>query len=149
MAGTTWILTSSPENHAATEKRGFSVIGLKERNLARARQVKPDDRFVLYLTREMTFAGSIIIVGEMFEDRTPVWPGKPPNPDIYPWRFDTEAEVVPAPGNRVPAEVLRRDLNHVRKWPPEHWRLAFQGQIRAVDDEDTETLLGALKAADG
>ena len=28
---TTWILTASPENHAATAARGFSVIGFKER----------------------------------------------------------------------------------------------------------------------
>jgi hypothetical protein len=28
----TWILTGSPENHAATRDHDFTVIGLKERN---------------------------------------------------------------------------------------------------------------------
>jgi hypothetical protein len=28
---TTWILTASPENHAATAGHGFTVIGCKER----------------------------------------------------------------------------------------------------------------------
>jgi hypothetical protein len=37
----------------------------------------------------------------------------------------------------------------VRKWPPEHWRLAFQGQLRTVSDADAEVLLGRLRAASG
>jgi len=36
-----------------------------------------------------------------------------------------------------------------RKWPPEHWRLAFQGQLRTVSDADAELLLGRLRAASG
>jgi hypothetical protein len=32
----TWILTSSPDNHVATAERDFTVIGIKERNRARA-----------------------------------------------------------------------------------------------------------------
>jgi hypothetical protein len=36
----------------------------------------------------------------------------------------------------VPAEELAGELEHVRKWPPEHWTLAFQGQLRAVSEHD-------------
>ena len=147
MAGTTWILTSSPENHAASAARGFSVIGIKERNLKRAEQIEPGDRLILYLTREMTFAGSIEILSTMFEDREPIWPGKKGNPDIYPWRFKTKPEVILTEEERIPAEVLSHSLNHVRKWPPEHWRLAFQGQIRAIDEDDARTLIESLEAA--
>jgi hypothetical protein len=37
------------------------------------------------------------------------------------------------------------DLDHIRKWPPEHWRLAFQGQIRPVSNHDAEILLERMK----
>jgi hypothetical protein len=37
----TWILTGSPENHAATRDHDFGVIGLKERN--RALEIEPGD----------------------------------------------------------------------------------------------------------
>ncbi len=30
----------------------------------------------------------------------------------------------------VAAEELAPELEHVRKWPAEHWQLAFQGQLR-------------------
>jgi len=147
MAATTWILTSSPENHAASASLDFSLIGIKERNRSRAEQIEPGDRIVLYLTRKMSFAGSITVKGPMFEDRTPIWPGKKGNPDIYPWRFETRPELRLEEQDWIPAESLSGDLHHVGKWPAEHWRLAFQGQIRAVDQHDAELLVKRLKAA--
>jgi EVE domain len=145
----TWILTGSPENFAATRERGFRLIGMKERRRNQALAVEPGDRIVFYLTQVGRFAGSARIAGELFEDRTPVWPGKPGNPDTYPWRFAIEPEVVLDEEEWVPAEALKDDLDHVRKWPPEHWRLAFQGQLRTVSDADAELLLGRLRAASG
>jgi predicted RNA-binding protein len=147
---TTWILTSSPDNHAATRERDYKVIGIKERNRKRAERIEPGDRIVLYLTKEMTFAGSITVTGEMYEDRDPIWPGKPGNPDAYPWRFPTEAEISLDPDSHVPAEQLKDDLAHIRKWPAEHWKLAFQGQIREVGEEDAQLLIETLgSASDG
>jgi hypothetical protein len=67
--------------------------------------------------------------------------------DPYPWRFPTEPEVVLDEDEWVPAEGLVGALEHIAKWPPEHWTLAFQGQIRPVSDHDAEVLLGRLRAA--
>jgi hypothetical protein len=145
----TWILTGSPENFAATRERGFRLIGMKERRRNQALEMEPGDRIVFYLTKLGRFAGSVRIAGELFEDRTPVWPGKPGNPDAYPWRFATEPELVLDEDEWVPAEGLRDDLEHVRKWPAEHWRLAFQGQLRTVSEDDAELLLDRLRAAAG
>ncbi len=145
--GRTWILTGSPENLAATRERGYAVIGLKERNRNRAVEIEPGDRIVLYVTREMAFAGAIRVTGPMFEDRERIWPGKPGQADAYPWRFPTEPEVALDDGGHVPAEGLATKLEHVRKWPAEHWRLAFQGQIRPVSAEDAAVLLDAMRAA--
>ena len=65
----TWILTGSPENYAATQAGGFTVIGLKERNRNRALEIEPGDRIVFSLTGVKAFAGSIRIEGELYEDR--------------------------------------------------------------------------------
>jgi hypothetical protein len=145
----TWILTGSPENFAATREGGFRLIGMKERRRNQALAVEPGDRIVFYLTQVGRFAGTARVAGSLFEDRTPVWPGKPRNPDPYPWRFPTEPEVVLDEADWVPAEALKEDLEHVRKWPAEHWRLAFQGQLRTVSDADAELLLDRLRAAAG
>jgi hypothetical protein len=144
-----WILTGSPENHAATVERGLRVIGLKERRRNLALQIAPDDRIFLYVTRRMAFAAAVRVVGEMFEDRTPIWPGKPGRVDAYPWRFRTEPETVLDEDDWLPAEALVAELEHVRKWPREHWRLAFQGQIRPVSAHDAAVLDESLQARAG
>jgi hypothetical protein len=145
----TWILTGSPENFEATRERGFTLIGMKERRRNQALEMEPGDRIVFYLTGVKRFAGSVIITSELFEDRAKVWPGKPGQPDPYPWRFETEPEVVLAAEDFLPADSLKDDLEHVRKWPAEHWTLAFQGQLRTVSEADAELLLERMRAAVG
>jgi EVE domain len=146
---TTWILTGSPDNFAATRERGFRVIGLKERNRNRALEIEPGDRIVLWLTKVQRFAGSIVVTGEMYEDREKIWPGKPGKVDPYPWRFATEPEIVLEDAEHVPGEEVAPRLHHVQKWPAEHWKLAFQGQIRPVSEDDAALLVDRLRAAAG
>ena len=147
MSSRTWVLTGSPENFAATAERGFRLIGMKERRRALAEQIEPGDRLAFYLTRVKAFAAIVRVTGEMFEDRAPVWPGKPGKPDPYPWRFETEPELVLEEADWVDAEELAGELEHVRKWPAEHWTLAFQGQLRAVSDADARAIERRLRAA--
>jgi hypothetical protein len=87
------------------------------------------------------------VTSELFEDRAKVWPGKPGNPDPYPWRFETEPLVVLDEPRWVPAVELAGELEHVGKWPIEHWHLAFQGQLRTVSDADAELLARRIRAA--
>jgi hypothetical protein len=145
----TWILTGSPENYAATAAHGFSVIGCKERRRNHALQMAPGDRIVLYLTRVMRFAAAVRITGELYEDRTKIWPGKPGKADPYPWRFEIEPELVLEEADWVSAELLKDGLEHIRKWPAEHWKLAFQGQLRTVSDADAALLMDRMQAAAG
>lgn len=145
----TWILTSSPDNHEATAAHDFGVIGVKERNRNRALEIEPGDRIVLYLTKVMSFAAVIRVTGEMYEDREKLWPGKPGKADAYPWRFKTEPELVLGEGDWLPAEKVKTDLEHIRKWPAEHWKLAFQGQLRTVSAHDARVLIDRMSASAG
>ena len=70
-------------------------------------------------------------------------------PDRGPERPGAEPEIVLDEPDWVPAESLVDELEHVAKWPREHWTLAFQGQIRPVSDRDAAALLGRLSAAAG
>jgi hypothetical protein len=149
VARKTWILTGSPENFAATRDHGFKVIGMKEMRRNMAEQIEPGDEIVFYLTRLKAFGGIVRVTGEMYEDRTKIWPGKPGKVDAYPWRFETEPVLILDEGAWVPAEGLAPELEHVRKWPLEHWTLAFQGQLRTVSDADSALLSERLREAAG
>jgi EVE domain len=146
--GKTWILTGSLDNFRATREHEFRVIGAKEGRRRMAEQIAPGDRIAFYVTGVQAFGGIVRVTGEMYEDRTPLWPGKPRKPDPYPWRFETRQEIVLAEDRFVPAEELAGELEHVRKWPEEHWQLAFQGQLRTVSEADAEVLERRLRAAE-
>jgi EVE domain len=143
----TWILTGSLDNFRATREHGFGVIGAKEGRRRMAEQIAPGDMIVLYVTGVQAFGAIVRVTGEMYEDRTKIWPGKPGKADPYPWRFEMEPELVLDESDFVPAAGLARELEHVRKWPAEHWQLAFQGQLRTVSDADAELLERSLRRA--
>ena len=63
------------------------------------------------------------------------------------YRFETEPEIVLDEDDFVPAVELASELEHVRKWPAEHWQLAFQGQLRTISDADAARLGRRLREA--
>jgi predicted RNA-binding protein len=146
----TWILTGSLENFRINVERGFDVVGFKERRRLQAAEMEPGDEIVFYVTGVQAFGGIARVRSEMFEDRTPIWPqGRKKHPEDYPWRVRAEPVVVLDESDFVSAEDLAPELEHVRKWPAEHWHLAFQGQLRAVSDADADLLRERLAAAVG
>jgi predicted RNA-binding protein len=137
---THWILTGSLENFRINVERGFDVIGFKERRRRQAEEFEPDDEIFFYVTGVQAFGGVARVKSEMFEDRTRIWPEKKGKPEIYPWRVEAEPVLILPEDRFVPAEELATELEHVRKWPPDHWHLAFQGQLRTIGEADAELL---------
>ncbi len=146
---TTWVLTGSTDNFAVTRELGFKLIGFKERRRKQAQSMEVGDRIIFYLTKVMTFGGAVTISSDLFEDRDPVWPGKPGSPDPYPWRRETEPELTLDEDDWVAAESVKDELEHIGKWPAEHWKLAFQGQLRTVSDSDAKLLMERMRVAAG
>jgi EVE domain len=144
----TWILTGSLENFRINVERGFDMVGFKERRRGLAEQVEPGDEIVFYITGVQAFGAIATVRSRVFEDRDPIWPqGRKKRLEPYPWRVEAEPELVLAEEDLVPAGELADSLEHVRKWPAEHWQLAFQGQLRAVSDADGKLLRERISAA--
>jgi predicted RNA-binding protein len=144
----TWILTGSLENFRISAARGFDVVGFKERWRNQALEFAPGDEIVFYVTGAQAFGGLVRVCSEVFEDRTPIWPrGSKPRPEEYPWRVATEPVAILDESDFVQAQPLAPELEHVRKWPLDHWQLAFQGQLRAIPEADAELLSERIGAA--
>jgi predicted RNA-binding protein len=126
------------------------VIGFKERRRNQAAEFEPGDVIVFYVTGVQAFGGIARVRSEMFEDRTPIWPqGRKKHPEDYPWRVEAEPAAVLEEGDFVPAATLVGELEHARKWPAEHWHLAFQGQLRTVSEADARLLHERIEARAG
>ena len=144
----TWILTGSLENFRINAERGFDVVGFKERRRNQAMEMESGDEIVFYVTGVQAFGSIARVTSQMFEDRDPIWPqGKKKQPEPYPWRVEAEPVVVLGEDAFVPAEELSAELEHVRKWPADHWHLAFQGQLRTVGEADARLLRSRIEAA--
>jgi predicted RNA-binding protein len=143
---TNWILTGSLENFRINVERGFDVIGFKEGRRRQAEQFEPGDEVFFYVTGVKAFGGIARVKSEMFEDRVRIWPGKKGKAEAYPWRVEAEPVSILPEDRFVPAEELATELEHVRKWPPDHWHLAFQGQLRTIGEADAELLRERLSS---
>ena len=137
---TNWILTGSLANFRINVERGFDVIGFTEGRRRQAEQFEPADEVFFYVTGVKAFGGIARVKSEMFEDRARIWPGKKGKAEAYPWRVEAEPVLILPEDRLVPAEELATELEHVRKWPPDHWHLAFQGQLRTIGEADAELL---------
>jgi hypothetical protein len=139
------MIVTSPDNFDRTRERGFTLQGIKSRHRRKAESMKAGDRVLYYLTGVQAFAGTATITGPAFEDHEPIWQSKPG--EDYPWRFPIEPNVVADPDTRVRAEALLPNLQWIKKWPAEHWRLAFQGNVHVLPPDDFTTIEKALKEA--
>lgn len=144
----TWILTGDLTNFRINVERGFDVLGLKERRVRQAEQFEPGDEVIFYVTGVQAFGGIARVLTPMFEDREPIWPqGKKKKHEDYPWRVGAEPVAVLDEEDFIPAESLLGKLEHLAKWPQEHWHLAFQGQLRTISAPDSELLHKRILAA--
>lgn len=144
----TWILTGSLENFRINVERGFDVIGMKEKRVRQAEQFEPGDEVIFYVTGVQAFGGIARVLSPMFEDREPIWPqGKKKQHEDYPWRVQGEPLVVLDEDDFLAAESMLGKLEHLAKWPEEHWHLAFQGQLRTISEPDAKLLGERIAAA--
>jgi len=140
-----WMLVSSAENFETSRARGFDLAGMKSRHRRKAERVVPGDRVLFYLTGLQAFAGTATATGPYFEDEQPIWHSK--RDDAYPFRFPIRPDVILPAERFVPALTLLEDLEYPRKWPREHWHLAFQGNVHLLPARDFALIEQALAAA--
>lgn len=146
---TNWIIVGSLENFRITRDHNFTVQGIKSRHRKKAEQMRPGDRIAWYVTGIKAFAGTATITSEYYEDHTPIWKSsnKKRDDEDYPFRFEIKPDVVLDEENFVDAEPVARQMDYVKKWPEKNWTLAFQGNIRSIDDSDFAVIEDAVKEA--
>ena len=129
----TWVLTGSLDNFRATREHGFRVIGAKEGRRGMAEQIEPGDRIAFYVTGVQAFGGIVRVTGEMYEDRDEDLArqagqgGRRTRGASRPSRRSCSTRTSSCRPWSWPASSSTS-----RKWPAEHWHLAFQGQLRTV-----------------
>jgi len=143
-----WIVVGSEENMRIAEERGFDIFGFKSTRGKEAAKMEPGDRLIFYLTKIMKFGGQAEVTGASFEDHQPVFKSKKPGED-YPHRIPVKPVVVLTPEQYLDVKEIAPMMEYPKKWPAEHWRLAFQGNLHQIPESDFEMIDSMMREAAG
>lgn len=141
---TNWLLVSSADNFETSRARGFDIAGMKSRHRRKAERVAPGDRVAYYLVGVKSVGGLAEVTGTCFEDETKIWESNKPG-EVYPFRFPVKLTYARDKGHYLPMESLVHTLTYPKRWPPEHWTLAFQGNVHVLSDDDYSLIAEALQ----
>ncbi len=130
-----WMIVTSPDNFTRTREHGFNIQGIKGRHKNRVASMHPGDRILYYVTGRMAFSATATVTSPMYEDHTPIWRTDRRDED-YPWRVHIRLDHRLEEPDWVLAKFIAYRLEYVKKWPPEHWTLAFQGHLHQLPRSD-------------
>lgn len=132
---THWLLVNSPENFERTRLRGFDVVGMKTRWRKAAAEVRAGDTVFYYLTGAMAIGGETRVTGQVYEAHDIIWPCSHVD-EHYPWRLPTELVTARPKDGYLPVRDFIQQYEYARKWPADHWTLAFQGNVHRLPEAD-------------
>ncbi|MBI1885709.1 MAG: EVE domain-containing protein [Chloroflexi bacterium] len=142
-----WIVVGSEDNFRIAQERGFDIFGFKSTRRREAAQMRPGDKLIFYLTGIMKFGGVATVASDYFEDHAKVFKSDKKPAEDYPFRVKVEPDIVLEPSRYLDVKEIAPRLEYTKKWPAEHWRLAFQGNLHQIPESDYQLILSEMKQA--
>ncbi len=136
MPGSHWLIAFSPDNYDVTRSIGFTLLGLRGRHRKKAERMAVGDRVLYYVLQQRVFPSTATVTSTYFEDRHPVWHNPERGDDPFPYRVHTAPNVVLEPWEALDAAAIAPRLLYVKRWPPEQWYLALQGDVHLLSAQD-------------
>ena len=136
---TYWMVASSLENFHITRELDFTLQGMMSRQRRKAQRMEPGDRLVFYITGVQGFGATATITSKCSEDHELIWKSDG-RADDFPWRVNIRPEVALDDELFLDANQIGPRMEYVRRWPPEMWPLAFQGNLHILPKADFELL---------
>lgn len=134
MAHNFWMVVCNVENFRITRDLGFTILGLKGQHRRKVQRIGAGDRILCYVSHARRFAATATATTSFFEEDTPIWEKE--GGDNWPYRIRIKPEVVLDDAQQIDANMLAPRLDYVRRWPPEDWYMAFQGNLHLLPKND-------------
>ena len=143
-----WMINCNKQNFDITRNMGFSQQGLKAEYRRKVQRVEPGDRIIYYVSGERVFTATATVTRGYEEVKSTPWvrEGK----TAWPYRIRIKPDVVLNDEQYIDAGLIAYRLEYLRKWPPEDWHMAFQGNLHLLSKGDFFLLeTEMLKLRDG
>ncbi len=134
MARNFWMLVCNEENFRITKGLNFTVQGLKAQHRRKVQRVESGDRMLFYVSGLRRFTATATVTAPYQEEETSVW--KKEGKSGWPYKVAIKPEMVLDEAQYMEAGLLAHRLDYIRRWPPENWYIAFQGNLHLLPKND-------------
>jgi hypothetical protein len=138
-----WMIVCNEENFRITKGLGFTVQGLKAEHRRKMQRIADGDRILFYVSRARRFTATATATSSYFEDATPIWEKE--GDAGWPYRIRIRPDVVLDDAQSINANLLAPRLDYIKRWPPENWYMAFQGNLHLLPKNDFTLIEGEMK----
>ena len=143
-----WMINCSERNFDITRDLGFTQQGLKAEYRRKVQRVEPGDRIIYYVSGARAFTATATVTKGYEELNSGPWVKE--GRASLPWRIGIKPDIVLDRKQYINAGLIAYRLEYLRKWPPEDWYLAFQGNLHLLSKGDFFLLESEmLKLRDG
>ena len=130
-----WMINCNEANFNITRSLGFTRQGLKAEYRRKVQRVEPGDRIIYYVTGIRVFAATATVT-EGYREVSGSQPWTNEGKAGWPYRIGIKPGVILAREQYIDAGLLAYRLEYLRKWAPEDWPLAFQGNLHLLSRWD-------------
>ena len=96
----------------------------------------------------MKFGGLAEVTSDFFEDHEKVFKSEKKPGEDYPFRVRAKPKIILQPDQYLDVREIAPTLAFAQRWG-DNWRLAFQGNLHEIPEEDYEKLAGMMREAAG
>jgi hypothetical protein len=129
-----WMMINNEENFRITQNRGFTLLGLKAQHRRKVQRITEGDRILLYISHLRRFAATDTAMSAFYEDEEPIWVNE--GSTGFPYHIKLEPGVILKDDQFIDANILAPRLEYVKRWNPEDWYMAFQGNLHLLPKND-------------
>lgn len=140
---TYWMIVDSYENFRITAGIDFTIQGLMTKQRRKAQRMEPGDRLVYYVNNRWLFCATATVTSKCSESHQIIWTSNG-KPDDFPWRVNIKADVILNDDQFLDARQIGPRMEYLKRWPPEFWPLAFQGNLHILPKNDFDLLEGEM-----
>ena len=129
-----WMMINNEENFRITQERGFTLLGLKAQHRRKVQRITEGDRVLLYISHLRRFAATATAMSSFYEGEEPIWVNE--GSTGFPYHIKLQPGVILKDEQFIDANLLAPRLEYVKRWNPEDWYMAFQGNLHLLPKND-------------
>ena len=138
-----WMVVCNSSNYRISRDLGFTILGLKSQHRRKVQRIGVGDRILYFVSQERRFTATATATTSFFEDDSPIWEKE--GRSDWPYRVKIKPDIVLDEAQHIDANLLAPRLDYVRRWPPENWYMAFQGNLHLLPKSDFSLIEEEMK----